>query len=618
MILQALYNYYWNLCAYQESLDEDEGGRKIAPPGMEWKTIPYVVVIKGDGIFVRIEQTDNQFFLIPKDNARTVNVEGQILWDHCGYLLGIPKTDNDSDKKNCPEQFASFQEKIISLPETDSLRAVKLFYQKQEYLKAREDKLISEIRASKGGRITFVIEEGARTAVTCLPEVVTFVDPKNRDNNEKNGRMRCLVTGKENAPIALTHEKITVAGKNSPFIAIQKDKSFDSYGRQQGFNAPISYEASDAIGSALKELLRKDNGTSMRIGNTVYIFWSSLLDKEFIYNYQQLAFAPNGQRDEDEEEADTPQNPEEGVAKLQKAMKLYVGGQDKVIGADYSRERFFMLGLIPNSGRIAVKFWAEGTIQDMARNILMHMEDFNIVKRNGIPRKEAEPQSLNKIIYAIKPKCKKLDKMATNLLEDIVESIVKGKPYPTLVQKLCLRKNRRERNVTETRAAILKAFINRKKRYQNKGTAMQLGLDRTQTDVGYLAGRLLALYEYTQEQALGKVNTSVKDQFFSKAGVVPKAVFPKMARLYEKHIKKLQSKKYAWLDRIIWEQRHIRALFPGSQLAFPARFNLDQQNMFDNGYYHESRYLCYKDATGTQTSDEPTSDTSKTGTAEEV
>lgn len=599
MILQALYNYYWNLSSYQQGLDEDEGGRKIAPPGMEWKTIPYIIVIKRDGSFVRIEYTDDQRFLIPKDNARSVNIEGQVLWDHCGYLLGIPRSDTDSDAKRCPEQFANFREKIMSLPDTEALNAVKLFYEKEEYLRARADKLINDIKNTKGGRITFVIEGNPRIAVASLPEVIGHMNPERRDNEQKNIRMRCLVTGKADRPVALTHEKIAIGTDNAPFIGIQKASGFDSYGKEQGLNAPISYEASDAIGSALKELLRKGGETSMRVGNTVYIFWSSLLDPEFIQNYQQLAFYPQDKKEDDEDMVDGDEgddeandyDPERKVEKLLAAMKMYVGGVSTIDDTDYSRERFFMLGLMPNSGRIAVKFWAEGTVQEMAKNILAHMEDFHIVNWDTSLDKTPHPQSIYQIIYALKPKGKKLNKMSTNLLEEIIESIVKGRPYPTLVQKLCLRKNRRERNVTQLRAAILKAFINRKNRYQKKDIIMQPELDKTQTDVGYLAGRLLALYEYTQEKALGDVNTSIKDRFFSKASVVPKAVFPKMERLHQKHIKKLSTQNRGYKDRIVKEHRDIRALFPGSAPVFPARLSLDQQNMFDNGYYHESKAL---------------------------
>lgn len=591
MILQALYNYYWKLAAYQEQLDEEEGGRKIAPPGMEWKTIPYIVVIKSDGTFVRLEKTDNQLYLIPKDNARTSQVEAQTLWDHCGYLLGIPKTDNDSDKKNYPAQFDAFNKRVLELPDTVSIKAVKLFYQKEEYLKAREDQLISEIKSSKGGRITFVIEDKDRIEVASLPEVIEVMDPRIRENHEPHGRMTCIVTGKQDSSIAPTHEKIALGKDSGPLIGIQKASGFDSYGKQQGFNAPISFEASDAIGTALKELLRKDNGTSLRIGNTVYIFWSSLLDREFISNYQKFAFELETSK-QSKDDSDTPsEDPEKGVENLRKAMKMYAGGKNSLNGIDYGKERFFMLGLMPNSGRIAVKFWAEGTVQEMTQNILTHMEDFHIIKWNGKIDPMPQPQSLHKIIYSIMPKGKKIDKMSTHLLEELIESIVKNKPYPSLVQKLCLRKNRRERNVTEMRAAILKAFINRKNRFQKRNIVMQVGLDKNQTDVGYLGGRLLALYEYTQEKALGDVNTSIKDRFYSKASVVPRTVFHKMTVLHQKHIRKISRNKPKTAYFLTKVHQEIRNLFPGSELVFPQRFTLDQQNMFDNGYYHQSKEL---------------------------
>ncbi|WP_081779600.1 type I-C CRISPR-associated protein Cas8c/Csd1 [Porphyromonas macacae] len=447
---------------------------------------------------------------------------------------------------------------------------------------------MQNIQESKGGRITFCIEENL-VQVASLPIIQDFVNPVNKSNGKEDTNMRCLVTGAPSRPVAITHEKIAIGRDNAPFIGIQKGCGFDSYGRIQGFNAPISFEASDAIGSALKELLRKGGDTSMRIGNTVYVFWSSLQDPNFIKNYRKLAFYTEKNQDnnsEEENDDDDTANPEKDAEELLYAMKMYISAS----GASRNFEdegRFFMLGLMPNSGRIAVKFWAEGSISEIVQNALIHLEDLNIIQWDGNIENSALPKSLYGILHSLKPKGKKIEKMPGSLLEGIIESIVKNKPYPALVQQMCLERNRRERNVTEMRAAILKAYNNRKNRHLNKTTIMQTGLDKTQTDVGYLAGRLFALYEYTQRQALGEVNSSITDRYFSQASLTPTAVFPKLRRLNMKHLKKLRTNKKGLAFKMAKEIESIQLLIPCSGTGFPQRFSLDQQTTFGNGYYHQ-------------------------------
>ena len=52
MILQALYEYY------RRKADDPDSG--IAPPGFEWKEIPFVVVISREGQFVSINRAHGE------------------------------------------------------------------------------------------------------------------------------------------------------------------------------------------------------------------------------------------------------------------------------------------------------------------------------------------------------------------------------------------------------------------------------------------------------------------------------------------------------------------------------------------------------------------------------
>ncbi len=87
MILQALYDYYEAMLKL---------GR-IASPGLEYKPIRWVIVIKEDGSFVRIEdlkdpndkKSKGQEILVITDVGRTSGVEANRLWDKRAYVLGI-------------------------------------------------------------------------------------------------------------------------------------------------------------------------------------------------------------------------------------------------------------------------------------------------------------------------------------------------------------------------------------------------------------------------------------------------------------------------------------------------------------------------------------------------
>jgi len=110
-------------------------------------------------------------------------------------------------------------------------------------------------------------------------------------------------------------------------------------------------------------------------------------------------------------------------------------------------------------------------------------------------------------------------------------------------------------------------------------------LNSDSNDIGYLLGRLFAVLEKTQKDAVGKdINATIKDRYFGSASATPRAVFPQLLRMSQHHIKKAEYGKRN--ERMVEEiLQHIE--------SFPAHFNLDQQGMFALGYYHQ-RPAMYK------------------------
>ena len=97
MILLALKEYYDRKAA------DPEGD--IAPEGFE-KELQFLIVINEQGQFVNIEDTREQVgnrlvaktFLLPRSVGRSGSKSHEttfLLWDHIGYVLGLPLEDKN-------------------------------------------------------------------------------------------------------------------------------------------------------------------------------------------------------------------------------------------------------------------------------------------------------------------------------------------------------------------------------------------------------------------------------------------------------------------------------------------------------------------------------------------
>ena len=98
----------------------------------------------------------------------------------------------------------------------------------------------------------------------------------------------------------------------------------------------------------------------------------------------------------------------------------------------------------------------------------------------------------------------------------------------------------------------------------------------------YVLGRLFAVLEKVQQEAIGNVNASIKDRYFTSACASPASVFPVLLRLTQHHISKAEFGYVS--DRRIQE---ILNLLDVEKNPIPARLALDEQGIFVLGYYHQ-------------------------------
>lgn len=110
-----------------------------------------------------------------------------------------------------------------------------------------------------------------------------------------------------------------------------------------------------------------------------------------------------------------------------------------------------------------------------------------------------------------------------------------------------------------------------------------MALDTERTDPAYLLGRLFAWLEMAQSNALGTINASIKDRYFGAASSTPASVFPRLLRSAQHHLSKLDTGA-----RIHLEQQ-LQAIV-GVLDSFPAHLNLENQGLFQIGYYHQRQH----------------------------
>ena len=616
MILKALYDYYQAMA--------EQG--KVVSPGMEWKAIPFVIVIDEDGTFRRVidtrdkEHKQGREYLVAKAKGRSGSKSyaiSQILWDHSGYVLGLPTDDSEEKQVMAPKQHDAFKQELAKFrelfPENKGFKAIELFYEKYDEKKEGEssdlfeeevkdlsniipDEILLEIKKKVGANISFLLstEFPPNKLISSHEDIQSHQAGSSEEDGEEKGR--CLVTG-EQGSIARLHGGISLFGAqaNATLISFQKFSGYDSYGKEQGLNAPISQTASDAIISGLNMLLGKDKNTNYRIGETTFIFWNTLQDDELLKVYQEATFTglPSDSDREEEEEAAKERDPEKETKVVIQALRSALVSKNAYIDREHS-DRFYILALAPNAKRVSVKLWMEGTVSEIVGNTLAHLDDMNIIRFDGLLDEEIPPlRPIYRIMKAIYTATDST-KWPRQVVQELLESIIKGLPYPPALQMACLERIHHDHTskypVTELRAALLKAHINRKHRKNPQIKQLTMALDKSNSNPAYLAGRLFALLERIQEKAIPGVKANITDRYFRTASATPGIIFGRLLQLSAFHLSKIKKEHGGlgyYFDRQIQE---VLELLPGGQATFDKFFSPDQQSIFAVGYYHQKAY----------------------------
>lgn len=555
MILQALNEYY-----QRKTRMSDSG---LAPPGFEYKAIPYLIVLSADGEFVSFDDTREgegkkkvaKIYLVPQSVKRAVNILPNLLWDNSGYVFGI---DNKGKPERAREQHMAFIKAIHSrFIECDDagIHAVLTFLERGDFAKVFEHPLWEEIMES-GANLTFRLE-GDALPVCEREAVVNAVSAVGKEDSDE--QTLCLVSGEADT-IERLHPSIKgvwgaqSAGAN--IVSFNLD-AFSSYGKSQGANAPVGKHAVFAYTTALNHLLAKGSKQRIQVGDASTVFWCAIPGHLMEELFPGFFSEPN---------KDNPDYGVNAVAALFNAPKTGAGSFED------DGTRFYVLGLAPNAARIAVRFWHVKTVGELASNIRRHFDDLRIVHAPHEP----EALSLFRLLVATAT-LGKAENIPPNLSGDMMRSVIEGLPYPQTLLAGAIRRIRAEQEITYPRAALIKACINR---YSGK-EELKVSLDENNMNTAYQLGRLFAVLERIQERASPGINATIRDRYYGAASSTPVTVFSTLFKLKNHHLAKLDNK-----GEVVNYEKLLGQIIDGID-SFPTYLNLSDQGRFAIGYYHQ-------------------------------
>lgn len=560
--------------------------------GFEKRTLDYVLTINQDGTLTDTFKTDEECVVSRPASNKTSAPVADVLWGDEKYMLNI--VDNsilDEPGKHCNEIIKLLAELVEAYPNRKDFVALQLFYNRKEYKKIASHESYANLKSCKA--ISFLVIGEDKPVCAYSPELDDYLHRLAKNKPEA----QCLVSGK-NDNICLTFGSVSLGiATNGKIVSFQKGSGYDSQGKSQGENAPISIYEEYAYTAALKRLINsEDNSLKIfvkdpkTIIDRILVYWSSAQNKDDIEAIEkpQNMFAHLDKYDPDD---------------VVNVKNFFTDVKKKGIDGEYGEEEYFFLELVPTSkGRIAISFWNKCSIIDFADIVMRHFDAMNLnTYNNNITIRYDALSMVNAVSPYKRSSGKKEYNRIPNMIDSVFRSIFSGTLYPEVLLKASINRIMAEQNRPDTesdeywdferrdaeRAAICKAFL-----YRNYNqTNIKNMLNEEIKDKGYLCGRLFAVLERTQELANHETDnvwkTDLRSKYMNAAMTTPAIVFPAILANSNYYLDKLSNIKYiedlkqSIIDGLAINEKSNPIEF------FPKTLSVVEQGNFFVGYYQQ-------------------------------
>lgn len=575
MLIKAL-NEYYDILARND---------KVCKDGFSRQNITHMIMLRKDGTvsdIINVEQESEpdrkgktKLQPISVVLPRRIDARGiaSNIIEHRGrYIFGlIYDKDNDvyttnNDTDNVNQSHEVFVEKNLEFTESmqsDIVIAYRNFMLNWNPSEEVNNEYLLNIKKYfDKSRFIFALEGHPEIKLHDMDgEISNKIAELQKESCTLQGNDICSITG-EKGKFSDIHNVVNGNKK----VVCAKNSAEWSYGKTKSSNSSIIEPTMKRYTDALS-ILMADKKHNIYLDDMMVVFWAMSDDdsKETDLFASMLGF-------DDKIDAD-----EMNGILLKSLNDVNQGKSPDLTELNIDKNvEFYIVGIAPNVSRLAQKFIYRDKFGNIFSHIARHQADIMIVNSKGnIPmwrifRELKPPQSTN---YTTPPP----------LMASVFGAIINGTRYPESLLENAVRRVKTDKSVNYVRAGIIKACINRKDRYSKNKEEIKMALDIENNNQAYLCGRLFAVLEKVQSDALPGLNRTIKDSYFASACANPSTVFPKLIKLSQYHIEKLEYKvKYKIVTGEIMDKLNGK---------FPKTLPLSEQGKFIIGYYQQMQDL---------------------------
>ncbi|MBQ9886784.1 MAG: type I-C CRISPR-associated protein Cas8c/Csd1 [Lachnospiraceae bacterium] len=579
------------LCDYYDVLAQSG---KVLPKGYSNVDVSYLICLTTDGkIDDIIDWRVSREIPSGKDKTKTVysprnvvmpertekpGIDGNVIEHRPLYLFGLnydkehnvfTDTDRTNKANKSHEKFVEFNLEFVEGIDSPIVNAYRAFI--QTWIPKEETDNIYLNNLGKDydkGNYAFCLSG--------QPELLLHEDKSVKEkwemyyfqnsNNDSAVVTQCAVSGR-NEPIARIHNKIkgVYGGQASGCGLISfNNTSEESYGYAQSYNSNISEKAMKKYTEVLNYLIKSSTHKTI-LDDVTVVYWAMNANEKSEDLFSAILLG-------DSDKMDT-YDTDFMLKSLMKDVRDGNINEERIASIDMIDPNvdFYIVGIKPNSSRLSVKFIYHRKFGEILINVARYQNDLQITEDiSTIPLWRIKKE-------LISPKSKN-EAVNPALLSKLFETIIYGTDYPISLLSSMVRRVKTDTGVGNTqnrvRVGVIKACINR-----NFKEDFKVALDKQNDNQAYLCGRLFAVLERLQLDALGNLNRTIKDAYFASATSNPAIVFPKLIKLAQFHLNKVQNS--------VRFNKLIQEIMDKLNGEFPNTLPLKEQGKFIIGYYQQ-------------------------------
>lgn len=557
-----------SLIAYYDRLKEQNN---VPPFGFSVEDIGFSITINKNGKIIgeprdlrnKIKTNVYEYKSSTVPYSNTVNVRSgnaaraaNFMTDKADYIFGM---SGSSTKKEHHASFGILIEDVCPASDDDGILAVKSFLTNWKPEDSLQLPFWKEISGPYGKWVAFQLE--GDLGFIHEREAVKKSWKTYLAKREKEYETGISIIDGQIHPLQPQYSQFKFDSGAS--LVSFNEKAYESYGKERGANAPISIDAEFKSSTALKYLFRS-RAQRIKIGDATTIFWTER--ESPVESFMGVILNP---------QSDGVDN-----VPLQKFLEAAKQGNNPQTLEYDGDVKTYILGLSVNKARLAVRFWHVCSVDQLKDRIGRHFNELNIERYSD------KNIRFPGVWHLLKETARETKDISPLLGGSLVRSILEGTQYPLTLYNGVLNRIRADQakidkltgkpiqNVNYLRSSILKAVLKR-----NFKMEVPMALDVNNKDIAYLLGRLFAVLEKAQKDALGDgINSTIKDRFYGAVSSTPASVFPRLLRLAQHYIEKAE---YGYVS-----DNRIAEIMDNID-TFPAHLDMKQQGLFAIAYYQQ-------------------------------